>query len=230
MRKRIDSFFCLSFITIWILRPLRFSIHIDLLIHSWFNSEQIRRKKLIDFLSFAKEKWINNKGISNLLNIEQLKILKEQADNIPEVIRFEDYELLLKSSIKNKFDIKYWIVLEGKYLKSVDDSLRFKWICELIDDKEESSEEIKANAMALASRTGRPYIYFNHGFRKEKEARRIARRDGVTKGLICIFAVFSQWIFVISLNAIKVNMATIKLPAGIFSRLPTRPPIKPSPM
>jgi len=54
------------------------------------------------------------------------------------------------------------------------------------------SEEIKANAMAMAQRAGRPYIYFNHGFRKEKEARRIARRDGITKGLICIFAVREQ--------------------------------------
>ena len=54
------------------------------------------------------------------------------------------------------------------------------------------SEEIKAHAMEMASRTGRPYIYFNHSFRKEKEARRIALRDGVTKGLICIFAVREQ--------------------------------------
>ncbi len=54
------------------------------------------------------------------------------------------------------------------------------------------SEEIKTHAKAMADKAGRPYIYFNHSFRKETEAREIACRDGITKGLICIFAVREQ--------------------------------------
>lgn len=50
------------------------------------------------------------------------------------------------------------------------------------------SETIKAHAEAMAKRYGRPFIYLvNNATRKEDEARHIAARDGITRGLVCVF-------------------------------------------
>ena len=49
------------------------------------------------------------------------------------------------------------------------------------------SERIRKHAEAVAEKTGRPYVYLTgNGIRKEDRVRRIAERDGVTEGLICI--------------------------------------------
>lgn len=49
------------------------------------------------------------------------------------------------------------------------------------------SETIREHAEGVAKKAGRPYIYLNgQGMRKEDEVRRIAERDGVTEGLICV--------------------------------------------
>jgi len=50
------------------------------------------------------------------------------------------------------------------------------------------SERIKQHAQALAQRSQRPYIHINGQVRKEEKAREIADRDGITKGLICVFS------------------------------------------
>jgi len=53
---------------------------------------------------------------------------------------------------------------------------------------------LKAHAQQLAKEAGRPYIYLDkattarRGTSKEEQARAIAARDGITEGLICVFA------------------------------------------
>jgi len=56
------------------------------------------------------------------------------------------------------------------------------------------SEELKAHARAFAEERGRPYIYLEgahtaaNGNSKEARARRIAEKDGITEGLVCVLA------------------------------------------
>lgn len=50
------------------------------------------------------------------------------------------------------------------------------------------SETIKAHAEAMANKRERPFLYLDrNNVRKEDEARRIAQRDGITRGLVCVF-------------------------------------------
>lgn len=50
------------------------------------------------------------------------------------------------------------------------------------------AERIKTHSHALADRAGRPWVYCETRIRKETEARKISERDGVTEGLVCVFA------------------------------------------
>lgn len=50
------------------------------------------------------------------------------------------------------------------------------------------AERIKLHAIELAARHGRPYEYLERYVRKEELARKIAKRDNVNKGLICVLA------------------------------------------
>ena len=52
----------------------------------------------------------------------------------------------------------------------------------------DQSQKLKEHAQALAAAAGRPYIYLEKRIRKEDEARRMAAKDGVTQGLVCVFA------------------------------------------
>ena len=53
----------------------------------------------------------------------------------------------------------------------------------------EQSERIKQHAVKLAERRGRPFEYLSSGkIRKEDRARGIARRDGISRGLVCVFS------------------------------------------
>lgn len=54
------------------------------------------------------------------------------------------------------------------------------------------SDQLKAHAQQLAAKTARPYQYLSRPLRKDEEARQIAERDGLTEGLICIFAILEQ--------------------------------------
>jgi hypothetical protein len=54
---------------------------------------------------------------------------------------------------------------------------------------ENGSRRIQQHAEATAKRLGRPYVYFEGRARKEDEARKIARRDGIQNGLVCVFRV-----------------------------------------
>jgi hypothetical protein len=47
---------------------------------------------------------------------------------------------------------------------------------------------LKDHARQMAAREGRPYQYFGERTRKEDLARQLAERDGITEGLVCVFA------------------------------------------
>lgn len=50
------------------------------------------------------------------------------------------------------------------------------------------ADRIKQHAHDMAQKTGRPLMYLHSRVAKEQEARRIAQRDQITQGLVCIFA------------------------------------------
>jgi hypothetical protein len=50
------------------------------------------------------------------------------------------------------------------------------------------TEQLKKHAQELAQKANRPYEYHRDKKRKEDYARKIAKRDGVTEGLICVIA------------------------------------------
>ncbi len=52
----------------------------------------------------------------------------------------------------------------------------------------DQSQKLKDHAQALAEAAGRPLIYLEKRIRKEDEARRLAAKDGVTEGLVCVFS------------------------------------------
>jgi len=54
------------------------------------------------------------------------------------------------------------------------------------------SAEVKQHAVKLAERTKRPFIYLTSSPRKEDRAREIAKRDGITEGLVCVFSIVEQ--------------------------------------
>ena len=55
---------------------------------------------------------------------------------------------------------------------------------------EELSGKVDQAARAIAEAAERPYVYLNsYHIRKERRAAEIAERDGITEGLIAVFAV-----------------------------------------
>jgi hypothetical protein len=50
------------------------------------------------------------------------------------------------------------------------------------------SERVKGHGKAMAEKNARPYIHLNGQVRKEEKAREIAKKDGITQGLICVFS------------------------------------------
>ena len=52
-----------------------------------------------------------------------------------------------------------------------------------------NAERVKANAHAMAEKHGRPFQYLSTSLRKEDAARKLAKRDGIEDGLVCIFSV-----------------------------------------
>jgi len=50
------------------------------------------------------------------------------------------------------------------------------------------ADRLKAHAQAMAEGAGRPYEYFESPVRKDQRARATAARDGITEGLVCVFA------------------------------------------
>jgi hypothetical protein len=51
-----------------------------------------------------------------------------------------------------------------------------------------NAERVKAHAVALARKYGRPFEYLGAKLRKEDAARKIAERDGIEEGLVCVFS------------------------------------------
>ena len=52
----------------------------------------------------------------------------------------------------------------------------------------QQAERLKVHAHAVADKAGRPWQYFTSPVRKDQRARQIAARDGITEGLVCVFA------------------------------------------
>jgi hypothetical protein len=50
------------------------------------------------------------------------------------------------------------------------------------------AERLRMHSHALAEKAGRPWQYFESPVRKDERAREIATRDGITDGLVCVFA------------------------------------------
>lgn len=53
----------------------------------------------------------------------------------------------------------------------------------------ENSGAVISHAKAMAEKEGRPYRYLEQKLPMEQEARKIAARDGIEEGLVCIFAI-----------------------------------------
>ena len=53
----------------------------------------------------------------------------------------------------------------------------------------ENAERVKEHAVAMAQRHGRPFQYLSSNIRKEDTARKMAERDGIEEGLVCIFSI-----------------------------------------
>jgi hypothetical protein len=51
---------------------------------------------------------------------------------------------------------------------------------------EQQSERLKDHAEKLAETHGRPFEYINGKLRKDDYAKEIAKRDGITQGLVCV--------------------------------------------
>jgi hypothetical protein len=51
-----------------------------------------------------------------------------------------------------------------------------------------NAERGKAHAVALARKHGRPFEYLSAKMRKEDAARKIAERDNIDEGLVCVFS------------------------------------------
>ena len=52
----------------------------------------------------------------------------------------------------------------------------------------DQAERLKRHALDLCTQTGRPYEYLSQATRKEELARKIAERDGITEGLVCVLS------------------------------------------
>jgi hypothetical protein len=53
----------------------------------------------------------------------------------------------------------------------------------------EQAARLKTHALDCCTRTGRPYEYLGNVVRKEEMARKIAERDGIKQGLVCVLSV-----------------------------------------
>src|ERR671927_367692 len=53
----------------------------------------------------------------------------------------------------------------------------------------QNAERMKAHGIAWAKKHQRPFEYLASPIRKEDAARRLAERDGIEHGLVCVFSV-----------------------------------------
>lgn len=59
---------------------------------------------------------------------------------------------------------------------------------EFKDFTKAQTETLRTHAQQMAQKANRPYEYLNGFVRKEEYVRKIAKRDGITEGLICVLA------------------------------------------
>jgi len=53
----------------------------------------------------------------------------------------------------------------------------------------ENAQRVKDHALAMATKHNRPYVYLQGKIRMEDAAKEMAKRDGITAGLVCIFSI-----------------------------------------
>jgi hypothetical protein len=53
----------------------------------------------------------------------------------------------------------------------------------------EQAERLKGHAQSVCAQAGRPYAYLNKNTRKDDMALKLADRDGITEGLVCVFSI-----------------------------------------
>jgi len=53
----------------------------------------------------------------------------------------------------------------------------------------ENAERLKDHAIAMAKKHERPFQYLSSNIRKEDTARKLAERDGIEEGLVCVFSI-----------------------------------------
>jgi hypothetical protein len=75
-----------------------------------------------------------------------------------------------------------WAMAE--FLNSLD--LRFSSLKPFLMD---NAQRVKDHALAMATQHNRPYVYLHGKIRMEDTAQEIAKRDGITEGLVCIFSI-----------------------------------------
>lgn len=84
------------------------------------------------------------------------------------------------------------------------------------------AERLKKQALAMVGEAGRPHQYLTAPTKKGEVARRIAERDGIAEGLVCVFAVDQGAASLVA--ELLVETARRRTPATHSSALATRVP------
>jgi len=88
--------------------------------------------------------------------------------------------------LKGYLPISYPAAAEGFFARNNKLLMTFK------DFTSEQTDALRTHAMDYAARANRPYEYLREHVRKEEYVREIAKRDGITDGLICVLAINEQ--------------------------------------
>ncbi|OGJ89383.1 MAG: hypothetical protein A2350_19510 [Candidatus Raymondbacteria bacterium RifOxyB12_full_50_8] len=99
-----------------------------------------------------------------------------------------------EASITGTISVTDRLILKGYLPMSYPEAaerffaLRGILLKEFKDFTKAQTETLKVHAQAMAKKENRPYEYLNGYVRKEEYVRKIAERDGITEGLICVLA------------------------------------------
>jgi hypothetical protein len=85
--------------------------------------------------------------------------------------------------LKGYLPISYPAAAEGFFARNNKLLMTFK------DFTSQQTDALRTYAMDYAAQANRPYEYLREHVRKEEYVREIARRDGITDGLICVLAI-----------------------------------------
>lgn len=100
-----------------------------------------------------------------------------------------------EGSITGTISVFDRLILKGYLPMSYPDAaekffaMRGVLLKEFKDFTKAQTETLKLHAQQMAQKANRPYEYLNRYVRKEEYVRKIAKRDGIQEGLICVLAV-----------------------------------------